>query len=141
MAAEDGGLPRRTIPRATPHDIEHDRWLLKLHGTVDDPETIVLTRSDYLGFNTERAALSSIVKATLMTRHVLFVGFGMRDDHFHEIIHDVRRAMVNSGATLDDIGRGSAPGGSAPSIFLFPPFTPAECSESSLQRRCSAIVF
>lgn len=103
-AAEDGGLPRRTIPSATPRDVDQDRWLLKLHGTVDDPPSIVLTRSDYLGFHTERAALSSIVKATLMTRHVLFVGFGMSDDHFHEIIHDVRRAMESSGAKQRAIG-------------------------------------
>ncbi|WP_298743958.1 SIR2 family protein [uncultured Microbacterium sp.] len=103
-AAEDGGLPRRTIPSAAPRDADQDRWLLKLHGTVDDPTSIVLTRSDYLGFHTERAALSSIVKATLMTRHVLFVGFGMSDDHFHEIIHDVRRAMESSGAKLRGVG-------------------------------------
>lgn len=104
MAAEDGGLPRRTIPSVVPRDAGQDRWLLKLHGSVDDPSSIVLTRSDYLGFNTERAALSSIVKATLMTRHVLFVGFGMSDDHFHEIIHDVRRAMAPTGTALRSVG-------------------------------------
>lgn len=53
----------------------------------------MLTRDDYLGFATNRNALASIVKATLMTRHLLFVGFGLRDDHFHEIVHDVRRAV------------------------------------------------
>ena len=104
LAAGDGGMPRRTIPSTAPRDHTHDRWLLKLHGSVDDPGSIVLTRSDYLGFNTDRAALSSIVKATLLTRHVLFVGFGMRDDHFHEIIHDVRRAMESSGVPLSGIG-------------------------------------
>ena len=103
-AAEDGGLPRRKIPGASPRDARGDRWLLKLHGTVDDPASIVLTRSDYLGFNSERAALSSIVKATLMTRHVLFVGFGMSDDHFHEIIHDVRRAVQSTGSSQNEVG-------------------------------------
>ncbi len=103
-AAADGGMARRTIPSTAPRDDTDDRWLLKLHGSVDDPSSIVLTRSDYLGFNTDRAALSSIVKATLLTRHMLFVGFGMRDDHFHEIIHDVRRAMESSGAPPSDVG-------------------------------------
>ena len=56
----------------------------------------MLTRDDYLGFNSERGALSALVKATLMTRHLLFVGFGLRDDHFHEIVHDVRRAVGTS---------------------------------------------
>lgn len=89
-AAHDGQRPRRVVP-GPPSDEE--RWLLKLHGSVDEPESIVLTRDDYLGFNADRAALSSLVKATLMTRHLLFVGFGVQDPHFHEIVHDVRRAV------------------------------------------------
>lgn len=89
-AAHDGQRPRRVIPGSDNGD---GRWLLKLHGSVEEPASIVLTREDYLGFNTDRAALSSLVKATLMTRHLLFVGFGMGDPHFHEIVHDVRRAL------------------------------------------------
>ncbi|WP_313366218.1 SIR2 family protein [Microbacterium sp.] len=89
-AAEDGHRPRRVVPGPRS---DEERWLLKLHGSVDDPESIVLTRDDYLGFNADRAALSSLVKATLMTRHLLFVGFGVQDPHFHEIVHDVRRAV------------------------------------------------
>lgn len=90
LAAEDGSRPRRVIPgEAT----EPERWLLKLHGTVKAPSSIVLTRDDYLNFNADRAALSSLVKATLMTRRLLFAGFGVKDPHFHEIIHDVRRAL------------------------------------------------
>lgn len=89
-AAQDGQRPRRVIP-GSPGDDE--RWLLKLHGSVEDESSIVLTREDYLGFNADRAALSSLVKATLMTRHLLFVGFGVKDPHFHEIVHDVRRAI------------------------------------------------
>lgn len=93
-AASDGQRPRRVIPGPSNGE---DRWLLKLHGSVDDPSSIVLTREDYLGFNADRAALSSLVKATLMTRHLLFVGFGIKDPHFHEIVHDVRRAVPDKG--------------------------------------------
>jgi len=53
----------------------------------------VLTRDDYLGYSANREALSAIVKANLITHHLLFVGFGLADDHFHQIIHDVRRAL------------------------------------------------
>lgn len=50
----------------------------------------------------------------LLTRHLLFVGFGLADDHFHEVVHDVRTvrpgdahgrmgaALVLSGSTLRD---------------------------------------
>jgi hypothetical protein len=33
------------------------------------------------------------VKANLITRHILFVGFGLVDPHFHQIMHDVKRAL------------------------------------------------
>ncbi|MCU1569743.1 MAG: hypothetical protein JWR33_484 [Naasia sp.] len=98
-AACDAGQPRSVIPgdeRVT------SRWLLKLHGSVAVPGSIVLTRDDYLGFHVERAAYSALVAATMMTRHLLFVGFGLADDHFHEIVHDVRRTTRQS-ATLGTV--------------------------------------
>lgn len=93
-AAEDAGLPRAVLPGTGPAT---GRWLLKLHGTVTQRDSIVLTRDDYLGFHAERAAYSALVAATMMTRHLLFVGFGLADDHFHEIVHDVRRTVGEPG--------------------------------------------
>jgi hypothetical protein len=92
-ASADIGDARTVIPDSS---VNGEKWLLKLHGSVNSPETIVLTRDDYLGYNASREALSAVVKATLITHHLLFVGFGLKDDHFHEIIHDVRRAMPQS---------------------------------------------
>ncbi|MCC3273279.1 SIR2 family protein [Arthrobacter zhangbolii] len=101
FASDDAGVPRSVIPDGAG---QHDDWLLKLHGSVTDPDSIVLTRDDYLGFSTSRNALSALVKATLMTQHLLFVGFGLTDDHFHEILHDVKQALPKESRT----GEGSA---------------------------------
>ncbi|RTL69768.1 MAG: hypothetical protein EKK42_06595 [Pseudonocardiaceae bacterium] len=90
-ACEDTGRPVAILPHETVP--EGGRWLLKLHGTVTAPETIVLTREDYLGYSSGRAALSALAKALLLTRHLLFVGFGLEDDHFHELVHDVRQVL------------------------------------------------
>lgn len=65
-------------------------WLLKLHGSTDRPADIVLTRQDYLAYAASRSVLSSLAVSLLMTRHLLFVGFGFTDDHFHQLLHDVR---------------------------------------------------
>lgn len=92
-ASADIGDDRTVIPDSS---VNGEKWLLKLHGSVKNPESIVLTRDDYLGYNASREALSAVVKATLITHHLMFVGFGLKDDHFHEIIHDVRRAMPQS---------------------------------------------
>ncbi len=69
-----------------------ERWLLKMHGCVTDPDHIVLTREDYLRYDQRRQALAGIVQALLMMRHMLFVGFSLTDDNFHRIANAVRRA-------------------------------------------------
>ncbi len=68
------------------------RWLLKLHGCIEHGG-LVLTREDYLRFGDRRAALAGIVQALLLTRHMLFVGFGMTDLNFLRILDDVRKAV------------------------------------------------
>lgn len=80
------------------------RWLLKLHGSVERPEDIVLTRDNFLAYRERRQALAGIVQALLITRHMLFVGFSLEDDNFHQIVHAVRRAVQPS--EPDDAGGG-----------------------------------
>jgi hypothetical protein len=69
--------------------------IVKLHGTVRDGRlhNVVLTRDDYLRFGAERNALAGVVQALLLTRHMLFVGFGLSDETFHRIAHDVRQVL------------------------------------------------
>lgn len=72
-----------------------DHWIVKLHGTVRGGQLhgVVLTRDDYLRFGVERGALAGIVQSLLLTRHMLFVGFGLSDETFHRIAHDVRQVL------------------------------------------------
>lgn len=72
---------------------EGRRWLLKMHGCVTHPEDIVLTRENYLAYRERREALAGIVQALLITRHMLFIGFSLEDDNFHQIVRAVRRAI------------------------------------------------
>lgn len=102
MACEDAQRPRTVMPENIP--AVGNSWLLKLHGSVSQPSSIVLTRDDYLGYNSNRDALSALVKAHLLTHHLLFVGFGLADDHFHEIVHDVRRAIPSANSQNHQMG-------------------------------------
>ena len=72
-----------------------EHWIVKLHGTVRGGQLhgVVLTRDDYLRFGVERGALAGIVQSLLLTRHMLFVGFGLSDETFHRIAHDVRQVL------------------------------------------------
>jgi hypothetical protein len=73
-------------------------WLLKLHGDAGRPETVVLTREQYVLDGDHRAALSGVLQALLVTRHVLFVGASMLDDDVIRIAHEVRWALHAPGA-------------------------------------------
>ena len=68
-------------------------WLLKLHGDVQRPDTVVLTREHYLRTGDHRAALAGVLHSLLLTRHVLFVGASMLDDDLIRIAHEVRSAL------------------------------------------------
>jgi hypothetical protein len=68
-------------------------WLLKLHGDAAHPESVVLTREEYLQLGDARAALSGVLHSLLLTRHVLFVGTSMLDDDLIRIAHQVRSAL------------------------------------------------
>jgi hypothetical protein len=87
-----------------------DLWCLKLHGTCSRPESIVLTRHDYARFSKEQAASEAVLQALLMTQHVLFVGFSMRDENWCRIVETVRSALgaasSDEGNTADPTARG-----------------------------------
>eukprot|EP01132_Coremiostelium_polycephalum_P007432 gene7432-9134_t len=71
------------------------RWILKLHGCVTHPSDIILTREDYLRYSDKKEALAGIVQASLITKHLLFVGFSLVDDNFYQIMSTVKRADTN----------------------------------------------
>lgn len=110
IACEGNGRPVAALPWESVS--ERSRWVLKLHGSLEHPQDLVFTRSDYLRYDERRAALKGIVQAMLMTRMMLFVGFSMNDDNFHRIIDDVRKARVRtsfSSGPDEDIEAAHAP--------------------------------
>lgn len=54
-------------------------WLLKIHGDVDDPNSMVITEDDYEILEADRPALIAIVDSLLLTSHLMFVGYSMAD--------------------------------------------------------------
>jgi len=92
----------RTLAVLPSQPASDGRWLLKLHGTVSKPETIVLTRSDFLEIPHTYGALIGLVQGLLLTRYMLFVGYSLSDEDFHELIYEVRQARGSAQ------GRGSA---------------------------------
>lgn len=69
-------------------------WLLKLHGDIAQPETIVLTAKQYRELTTDRHALRGVVQSLMLTSHLLFVGFGFADDDFLAMAQSVQRVRT-----------------------------------------------
>lgn len=93
-----------TVPRAP--------WLLKMHGDARFPETIVLSRSDFVGYDARSRPIAAVVQSLLMTTHLLVVGASMTDDNFLRIAHEV--LLFRAGSTPLDGARGrDRPGGRA----------------------------
>jgi hypothetical protein len=84
-AAEGADQPVAVLPSDRPRG--QQRWLLKLHGDVGDVDSVVLTREEFLEYDVGRSALSGVVQALLLTRHVLFVGLSLLDDNLVRIAH------------------------------------------------------
>mmetsp|Transcript_76756 Transcript_76756/g.133049 ORF Transcript_76756/g.133049 Transcript_76756/m.133049 type:complete len:601 (+) Transcript_76756:41-1843(+) len=84
-----------------------DRWLLKLHGDVNNPPSIVLTRADYTRFSTLYSANEGVLQGLLLTQHVLFCGFSMRDENWCRLV-DAVRSPLTRGNDIRDNGQASS---------------------------------
>ena len=72
------------------------RSLLKMHGCVSNPASIVLSREHYQAYGDDRAALAGLVQSALLTKHLLLVGFGLTDENFSRIVSSVRASVRSS---------------------------------------------
>ncbi|MCJ0906477.1 SIR2 family protein [Rhodococcus sp. ARC_M6] len=75
------------LPRG---EVTADRpWILKLHGDISDPSSIVLSRRDFVRYDAERRPLGSIVQSLMATGHLIVVGASMTDDNVLRLAHEV----------------------------------------------------
>ena len=81
---------------------EANRWLLKMHGSIDHQDDIVLTRRSYNRYAERNQALAGIVQAMLITRRMLFLGFSLSDDNLLRIVDAVRSAVSPEGVGVSD---------------------------------------
>lgn len=66
------------------------RHLVKLHGSIDQPETIVLTRTDYARSRVDRKEMLADLRNEMAGAPFLFVGFSLSDPNFGLLHDDIR---------------------------------------------------
>lgn len=72
-------------------------WVLKMHGDVARPESIVLSRSDVVRYDAMARPVASVVQSLMVTRHLLVVGTSMTDDNFLRLAHEVAAFQARHG--------------------------------------------
>jgi len=65
--------------------------LLKIHGSADRPVSLVATTDDYENYAETHARLLDKVAELLQNNTVLFVGYGLRDEHVRHLLSQIRR--------------------------------------------------
>jgi len=67
--------------------------LVKLHGSVERPNSIVVTGDDYYDVFDRLPESSNLLRTLLATQTLLFLGFALADQDFRLLHHQVVRAM------------------------------------------------
>ena len=70
-----------------------ERHLIKLHGTWDDPQSVVLTRDEYARSRVERAEMFRHLGQQARFTTFLFVGFSLTDPNFNLMRDEARMVM------------------------------------------------
>lgn len=70
-----------------------DRHLVKVHGSIARPDTIVLTRNDYSRARATRREMLGHLRHELASASFLFVGFSLSDPNFNQLYDDIRESL------------------------------------------------
>ena len=63
-----------------------DGYIIKMHGDIDHPKTIVLKESDYIDYEHTHPLISTYIKSLLVNHTFMFVGYSLNDNNLNLII-------------------------------------------------------
>lgn len=84
-----------TIPEDFAFWDTNDRYVLKIHGSINNLSTIVATKDDYdkCFSRLQNGIIGATLKTILATKTVVFIGFSFGDDDFAQILDYLRKEM------------------------------------------------
>lgn len=68
--------------------------IYKLHGTSEDPNSIVISKSDYEKFDKNSILISAKIISLLMNSPIIFLGYSLTDMNIRKIIHDFSSSLT-----------------------------------------------
>ncbi len=108
VAAIEGERPPVVLPNSKQTKLPTGQvsggWLLKLHGDVGEPASIVLDRRSFVRYDSTRRPLGGVLQTTLLTKHLLVVGASMTDDNVIRLVHEVSALHEEGGRSPRRLG-------------------------------------
>ena len=77
--------------------------IYQIHGSVSNPSSIVLTKSDYDRFAKKRRYISSKMMTYFAEYPVFIIGYGLGDSNVNSIISDLGEAMKDKGGLIENV--------------------------------------
>jgi NAD-dependent SIR2 family protein deacetylase len=84
-------------PSQLPALTNGERKIIKIHGDIDHPRSLVLTDEDYLNYDDKYESMRLYFQGHMAFSAMLLVGFGLRDDNFDRIYTGARRVVQGLG--------------------------------------------
>lgn len=83
-------------------DSQKSKYIIKMHGDIDEPENIVLKEQDYLNYSQNHVLIELFVKSLLVDHTILFLGYSLSDYNVKLIISWLNYMRSQNGNVLDD---------------------------------------
>lgn len=77
--------------------------IFKIHGSISEPESIVLTKEDYDLFNTTKKYLSAKLLSYFAEHPLLFIGYSATDENIKNVLYDMSRMFTPTSALIPNI--------------------------------------
>jgi hypothetical protein len=88
---------------------DRKRQVLKIHGCITRPYTIVATQSDYDACMNQNPLIFNKLKDLMATKTFLFVGYSMRDADFQEVWNGITTNLGHFSKLAYAVDRGATP--------------------------------
>ena len=83
-------------------DSEKNKYIIKMHGDVEYPDTIVLKEADYLEYSQKHVLIEMFVKSLLADHTILFLGYSLNDYNIKLIISWINYIRMQNKALKAD---------------------------------------